>query len=96
MGVYGEWGREGEWKPARFPAEHWDDRVWGGGTRQRDSSQRFGMTCGRGFGITRWPVRDDGEGCQQGTSLREEGLAARSHVTGDHEGRPYVRRVWFR
>ena len=27
VGVYGEWGREGEWKPARFPAEHWDDRV---------------------------------------------------------------------
>ena len=41
------------------------------------------MTCGPGFGITRRSVRDDREGCQQGMLLR--GVAARSHVTGDHE-----------
>ena len=44
-------------------------------------------------GMTWWPT-GNGDGRPQGSPLRGERLAgyARSHVTGDDEGRPYVGR----
>ena len=72
LGWLDSW-RDSEWRDGALGITEWRGfgMTSGGGRLWRDDNEilrlrcaALRMTCGWGFGITRWAVRDDGEGRQ--------------------------------